>query len=104
MRRYKEIFRLKEMLEKAGIPFRFRELYEDVPRFHGYQLEYFVGSKRIYSVIEHGASYGHDVDLLEIMGEADVAGWLTAEDVFKRIKQHYDEVSNCEPNKKSRRQ
>lgn len=54
------------------------------------------------SVIEHEGSYGHDKDLLEIMGllteeekaADEVAGWLTAEDVFGRIKADFDGRSN----------
>jgi hypothetical protein len=48
--------------------------------------------------IEHYASYGRSEDLLEIMGLLtseeegydSVKGYLTAEDVFQRIKKHYE--------------
>lgn len=93
---YKEIFRLKEMLEKAKIPFEFRNI------FNGYQICYPEANKKkedckcVCSVIEHDGSYGHEKDMLEIMGlltdeEAkndSVLGWLTAEDVFMRIEAH----------------
>ena len=58
--------------------------------------------KIICSVVEFNGSYGASDDLLEIMGlmtekekqetEDDVLGWLTAEDVFNRIKSHRDSV------------
>ena len=55
--------------------------------------------KIVCSVIEGYGTYGAEDDRLEIMGlliseeEANdtVAGWLTAEDVFSRIKKHYEE-------------
>ena len=99
--KYNEIFRLKEMLEKAKIPFVFRNCYD------GYQICYpknndpYACEKgifdRVCSVIEHEGSYGHGRDELEIMGlltseEAmndEVVGYLTAEDVFQRIENHY---------------
>ena len=92
---YKKIFRLKEMLEKAGIPFIFKELND------GYQILYKNDSRETKcSVIEHEFSYGHEEDLLEIMGlltdeeskDGSVLGFLTAENVFKRIKNHWKKV------------
>lgn len=94
MNKYKEIFRLKEMLEKENIPFVFRDLFD------GFQICYPDKDckNRICSVIEHDGSYGHNQDELEIMGlrsdeETDdvVLGYLTAEDVFNRIYKHYKE-------------
>lgn len=60
-------------------------------------LEY-NNEERICDVIQHCGSYGNRQDLLEIMGglteeeqENDsVLGYLTAEEVFKRFKQCYD--------------
>ena len=64
--KYKEIFRLKEMLEKAEIPFYFH----DIPEHHGHQIVY--TGKRGFniacSVIQHDFSYGGTADLLEISG------------------------------------
>ena len=92
MNKYKEIFRLKEMLKTENIPFLFRNLYD------GFQVLYPTNENRICSVIEHQGSYGHNQDLLEIMGllidgetNDDVLGYLTAEDVFNRIYKHYKE-------------
>lgn len=93
---YKEIFKLKEMLEKAQIPFVFKE-HNDAR--NGYQILYPAdGIKRQCSVIEHSYSYGNEQDLLEIMGLLtdeevevdDVVGFLSAENVFKRIKKDYE--------------
>ena len=54
----------------------------------------------VCSVIEHDGSYGREQDLLEIMGlltdeeyeHDEVVGFLSAENVFERIKKHYDAV------------
>lgn len=86
--KYTEILRLKEMLEKAGIPFVFRR------QFDGYTIKY---GDIVCSVIEHFGSYGADENLLEIMGlttkkerkDNTVLGYLTADNVFKRIRKHY---------------
>ena len=92
---YNEIFKLEAMLKAAGIPF----VYHRQPDMCGFQICYPEdGENRICSVILHSGSYGRSEGLLEIMGllkpdeEAcdDVAGYLTAEDVFERIKAHHD--------------
>jgi hypothetical protein len=92
MEKYKEILKLKEMLEKRKIPFTL-ETY-----FNGYVLKYPNFENEICSVIEHDGSYGHDFDKLEIMGFLTnkelkhdvVCENLTAEDVFKRIQNNYN--------------
>lgn len=93
---YKEILRLEQMLTEAGIPHTFDR------SFDGWQVCYpvneILSNKRVVSVIEHYGSYGKDDDKLEIMGlltpnesEYDsVLGYLTAEDVFERIRKHWD--------------
>lgn len=91
--KYKEIFRLKGMLEGEGIPFKWRER----PEFHGHQICFpTTGDGCVCSVIEHDGSYGCEEDLLEIQGLMSeeeerkvgdtVLGSLTAENVFARIK------------------
>lgn len=63
---FTEIFRLETMLEKAKIPFVFREL------FGGYQIVYpEIGENKICDVILHESSYGRKQGLLEIMGLVD---------------------------------
>lgn len=96
---YKEIFRLKEMLDEHQIPYEFSQ-----GRTGGYQIEYFHPKTNTFvcSVIQTPMSYGSKDDLLEIMGlmtkeemirdNNDVLGYLTAEDVFTRIYQHYSDV------------
>lgn len=86
----KEIFKLKEMLENENIPFEFAEREE----MEGYQIGYpkLPPGQFKCSIIQHKYSYGNDINLLEIMGLSkndDVEGYLSAEDVFERIKEHY---------------
>ena len=105
--KYKEIFKLKRMLEKEGIYFEFREgfgLSKDFlglyPSIEHYQICYPSDSHRWISVIEGIGTYGAEQDLLEIQGgltpeeEKEVGlsriiGSLTAQDVFERIKNHH---------------
>lgn len=94
--KYNEIIKLHEMLTEANIPHEFHRLYD------GYQICYPAKQNCIADAIEHYGSYGNDEDTLEIMGllteeewEQDgVLGHLTAEEVFKRFKSHYDTVGN----------
>lgn len=104
--KYAEIFKLKRMLEDAEIPFVFIDKSCLIPvmgdkKFESYQIEYpdrYLSGKRVCSVIEGYGTYGNEQDRLEIMGlltseeqEYDsVLGYLTAEEVFARIKEHYD--------------
>ena len=96
--KYTEIKKLHKMLSEAGIPHTFEKnmdgwqvCYPDVPR---------VSDECVMDAIQHYGSYGKDENLLEIMGllteeEAEqdsVAGWLTAENVFERIKKHWEEA------------
>ena len=92
---YNEILRLKDMLTKANIPFWWKPNH-----FDGYLLAYPEKDAVICSVIEFSSSYGSKEDLLEIQGlmtkeekkrhDDDVLGYLTAENVFDRIKKHWD--------------
>lgn len=97
-KKYKEIFKLKDMLEKAKIPFDFFEMDPEarkiIPEWEHWHINYPSRDNCIVSVIEGVGSYGEQDDKLEIMGgltkeesEHDaVVGWLTAENVFERIK------------------
>lgn len=79
---FAEMDKLEQMLVEAGIP------YEKSRVFGGKQLQY-----------PCKGSYGRSEGLLEIMGLLtdeeleydDVAGYLTADDVFCRIKRHWEE-------------
>ena len=97
-----EIERLHKMLTDAGIEHEFvsrgTTYVSDVN--WGYQIiVYKKNGKRLVSAIEGYGTYGYGLngeqgDLIEIMGlltpeeekDNSVAGWLTAEDVFERIK------------------
>lgn len=98
MERYNEILKLKTMLEEAGIVFDFYPRKELHDEWDGYQICYPAGTRRMCSVIEGALTYGGLCDRLEIMGlltkeeikDGIVKGWLTAEDVFARIKKHWE--------------
>lgn len=117
-KRYKEIFKLKRMLERADIPFDFishfdrlagaegmeraQQLRDLFPDYEHYQLCYPSDDNRWISVVEGIGSYGESEDLLEIMGGdkpydryknggPTVQGFLTARTVFNKIKKHYGE-------------
>lgn len=102
MERYTEILKLKEMLEKANIPFTFtddlfgakKEGEVDSKKYPAYQIRL----NKDIDVVQHCYSYGEEKNLLEIMGglteeegETDgVLGNLMAEEVFKRFKYCYE--------------
>lgn len=110
--KYKEIFKLKEMLEKEKIPFDFFEMDAGaryfMPDWEHWHLNYPSRTHTIISAIEGFGTYGEQDDKLEIMGgltpdeEASgdpVIGWLTAEDVFERIKNDYYDGGKIEMTK-----
>lgn len=90
---YKEIFKLRDMLDKAGIPYLCENGF-----MNGLAIAYPNRENRVCSAIEHDGSYGREADKIEIMGLLtdeeskydSVVGWLTAEEVFERIKTHYE--------------
>lgn len=110
--KYTEILKLKDMLEKANIPFTFTDDFWGVKKseesgkpnlYFGelFRLKYPAYQIRLgdlADVIQHDGSYGNKQDLLEIMGgltekekeEDSVLGYLTAEEVFKRFKYCYE--------------
>ena len=116
--KYKEIFKLKKMLENAKIPFDFiigfgypeeiRKMYPLICEH--YQICYPSEKDRWISVIEGFGTYGGDYDKLEIMGgltplesyqkytieEDEVIEYLTAKNVFNRIKNHYEKEKQWE--------
>lgn len=84
-----EMYKLINLLINAKIPFEVVELY-DTP-----QVCYPSNSSRICDAVCHSGSYGHEQGLLEIMGlstdpDDDIEGYLTAEEVYKRISQDYE--------------
>ena len=91
---YKEIFKLRDMLDNAGIPYICENGF-----LNGLAIAYPSRENMVCSTIEHDGSYGRQADKIEIMGlltdeegkyDDVVVGWLTAEDVFERIKKHYE--------------
>lgn len=102
---YKEIFKLKVMLDKENIPYEFldRSYTEKYTlKYPFYQIIVYDPQDtdkeyRIISVIQGHGSYGESQDLLEIQGcltieeskYDSVAGYLDARNVFKRIKKEY---------------
>lgn len=103
---FTEIFKLKEMLDKEKIPYEFEDesFKTETKVYTAYHLCCYDGKEnpkdnRYISVIQSFGSYGREKDLLEIMGllttkeqQTDsVLGYLTAENVFKRIKKHLKE-------------
>lgn len=95
MKKYNEIVKLHNLLEKEGIPHTFEK------HFDGWQVCYpFQNLKnRICDAVEFSSSYGNEYDLLELMGLLtpeekiydEVVGHLTAEEIFNRIKKHWKE-------------
>jgi hypothetical protein len=88
---YTEILKLDKMLTDANIP-------HTLDRFlDGWQVIYPSEEKRIADAVQHYGNYGSSKNLLEIMGlltdeeqKCDsVKGWLTADDVFARMSEHY---------------
>lgn len=88
---YKEIFKLKVMLDNANIPNRFLQIWE------GWGVWIDIEDFRI-DAVQHKSSYGNSWDLLEILGGLtkeeesydEVLGCLTAEQVFKRFQYCYE--------------
>lgn len=120
-KKYKEIFKLKKMLEDAGIPFswnegwgydedKLKELQKVAPDLmEHYQICYpvFDPEHRWISVIEGFGTFGAEKDRLEIMGgftpweryeygDEPVMGGLTARNVYQRIKNHWEEHKKYE--------
>lgn len=91
----REMTRLVNMLGGANIPYEIHEAWG------GLRIAYPNNTDIVCSVIQHGFSYGGKEGYLEIMGllteeedERDsVKGWLTAEDVFERISNHFSKTS-----------
>ena len=103
-KKYKEIFRLKKMLEDANIPFDFFEMDPEarkiMPEFEHWHINYPNRGNFIVSAVEGFGTYGEQDDKLEIMGGLteeekeegyNVVGWLTAEEVVERIKKLEEE-------------
>lgn len=93
--RYTEILKLDELLNKSNIPHTLHKMFD------GFQILYPQCRERcncVMDAIEHRGSYGSEKNLLEIQGllteeeqrNDSVLGFLTAEEVFKRIENHWN--------------
>ena len=85
-----EMEKLIKLLEEEKIPFETTECWGAT------QVCYPSSNNRVCDAVCHSFSYGHERGLLEIMGLVNeeevgdsVEGYLTAEDVFERIKNHF---------------
>lgn len=104
-----EIERLVNMLKEAGIPFE-RNSEDLRPNYNYYKFQIIyprsncginVKPRRVCSIVQGTCTYGGLENKLEIMGllteeekeNDDVCGWLTAEDVFERIKAHWEKAN-----------
>ena len=95
-----EIKALCNMLLMAGIPFSF----DRISPMEGFHVCYPSSNDVVCSIICHKSSYGHEKGLLEIMGLVGikydmVEGYLTAEEVFKRIQNHWESSEDHNRNK-----
>ena len=95
--KYQEILKLHIMLLEKEIPHDIRIDCD------GWHVSYpCTGLDRVLSAVEFKGTYGAEKDLIEIMGLLtpeellmdSIKGYLTAEEVFNRIKEHYEEVQN----------
>lgn len=95
---YRTIFKLKAMLESEHIPFVFKD--RSFERYLFYTLSYPVAHSkngRVCTVIQGYCTYGSEKGLLETMGllmpdEEKCRCALTVNDVFNRIKAHWDGI------------
>ena len=103
--KYKEILALHNMMIDAGIPHTFKN---DFDGWHIWYPTDYPDENIVISIIEHYGSYGNEKDTLEIMGlltpeeesHDSVVGYLSAEEVFKRIKIHYEKEEYDEMDKR----
>lgn len=103
---YKEIFKLKTMLDAENIDYEFYDrsitnMKDEFNKLHFQIIIYKDKDKkqRLISVIEGTYTFGSEQDKLEIMGCLtedeekfdSVVGYLTAEEVFNRIIKNIDD-------------
>ena len=94
---YQEIIRLENMLTDANIQHRIERVRDG---WHICYPDY--GDHCICSVIEYKSSFGANQDRLEIRGLLNkeerkfdtVVGYLTAENVFERIRRDWERRKN----------
>ena len=94
---YQEILKLDSMLTEAKVPHKLTRLFD------GWQVCYPDDDPhiRVCDAIEHRGSYGVGGDMLELMGLLSedemrldsVKGWMTAQEVFDRVIEHFKSLS-----------
>lgn len=88
MEKYNEIFRLKDMLDKAEIDYTFNNLYD------GYQIKidyidiYATDFLKTISIIEHYFSYGNERDMVEFYDFDNDPVEVYACRAFEKIIEH----------------
>lgn len=75
--KYSEIIQLHEMLTGANIPHKFAH-YSD-----GYRITYKMDKNSVAVIFEHGTSYGHECDLLELFVNGGSGDGAAYRDHFK---------------------
>lgn len=89
---FTEIEKLHDMLDKAGIPHSYRDLYD------GKQIRVYANSSMIRELddcIIHGGSYGNTMGLLETYSLGGCKGFETAEQVFTGWQAIYNAINYC---------
>lgn len=96
-----ELEKLKAMLDQANIPY---ETNDDViiknPKYKICRVVYPSLQNTVCSAIQGYGTYGWQANLIEIQGLAqyeesnEILGWLSAEDVFDRIQNHWKSKGN----------
>lgn len=87
-----ELDKLEEYLKEKGIEYERIDNHPDFPNggWHQICVPCYEQEFRQWDAVCHAGSYGYEQGLLEIMGiicpDHDVLGYLTAEDVIKRIE------------------
>lgn len=87
-----ELDKLEEYLKEKGIEYERIDNHTDFPNgdWHQICVPCYEQEFRQWDAVCHAGSYGYEQGLLEIMGiicpDHDVLGFLTAEDVIKRIE------------------
>lgn len=98
----KEIEKLKQMLKDNKIPCEVNSSYCKSIFGEGYidRVAYPSVKNRVCYAIQGAGTYGNDENLIEIMGlltdeekkRDSIVGYLTADEVFKRISTHYSKT------------
>ena len=91
-----EIERLDAMLREAGIPFERADALSS-KAFSIRRIQYPQRWKYVFSAIQGYGTYGHKENLLELCSREkspfeDPEGYLTADEVFNRIKAHWEKI------------